>query len=74
MAIKRNNLMPKTIIKLHKAHFQTGPTKIWKNDRKMQKICNILGLKTPKNDLLTLIYGLPSSFTTLNTWKTTKRG
>ena len=37
MAIKRNNLMPKTIIKLYKAHFQTGPTKIRKNDKKMQK-------------------------------------
>ena len=27
-----------------------------------------------KNDLLTLNYGLPSSFTTLSTWRTTKRG
>ena len=34
----------------------------------------ILGSKTPKNDLLTLNNGLPSSFTTLSTWRTTKRG
>ena len=37
MAIKRNKLMPNTIIKLHKAQFQTGSTKIWKNDEKMRK-------------------------------------
>ena len=34
----------------------------------------ILASKTPKNDVLTLNYGLPSSFTTLSTWWTTKRG
>ena len=33
----------------------------------------ILGSKTPKNDLLTLNYGLPSSFTTLSSWGTNKR-
>ena len=38
------------------------------------KNCNILVPKTPKNDLLTLNYGLPSRLTTIGTWMTTKRG
>ena len=67
MAIKRKYLTPNTIMKLHNAQIQTGPTKNWKNDKKNAKICNILGSKTPKNDLITLNYGLPSSFKYLNT-------
>ena len=36
--------------------------------RKSQEIArNILGSRSPKNDLLTLKYGLPSSLTTLST-------
>ena len=42
--------------------------------KKIKKNCKILGSKTPKNEVLTLNYGLPSSFTTLNTLRTTKRG
>ena len=45
MAIKRNNFQPKTIIKLHKAHIHTGPTKIRKNDKK----CKNLQHFGPKN-------------------------
>ena len=35
---------------------------------------SILGSKTPKNDILTLNYGLTSSFNKLSTWRATKRG
>ena len=37
MAIKRNNLMSKTFIKHHKAHFQTGPKKFGKMTKKCKK-------------------------------------
>ena len=36
--------------------------------------CNILGSKPIKNDILTLNYGFPSSFTTLSTCRTAKCG
>ena len=44
----------------------------WKITKK-HKNCQILGSKTPKSDILTLNYGLPSSFITLSTWRTTKQ-
>ena len=66
MLIKSNYVLQKTFINFYKPQFQTAQSKKSKNDEKTQK-CNILGLKTPKNDLLTLNYGLPSSVTTLRT-------
>ena len=51
MAIKRNQLIPNIIIKLHKAQFQTGPTKIWKNDEKMQKFATFWAQKLLKMTL-----------------------
>ena len=64
---KNEYFLKKTFISFYKPQFQTGPTKNSKNDKKNAKNCNILGSKTPKNNLLTLNYGLPSSFTTLST-------
>ena len=49
---------------------------VQKKTRKMTKTTkdfNILGSKIPKNDDLTLNYGLPSSFTTLSNGMTTNR-
>ena len=63
MAIKCNYVLQKTFTNSYKPQFQTGPTK----NPKRRKNCNILGSKTSGNDLLTLNYGLPSSFTTLST-------
>ena len=51
MAIKRNYLTPNTIMKLYKAQFQTGPTKNWKNDEKMQKIATFWAQKLLKMTL-----------------------
>ena len=66
MAIKSIYVLQKTFTNFYKPQFQTGPTK---NPKKRRKNCNILGSKTSENDfdLLTLNYGLPSSFTTLST-------
>ena len=63
MAIKSNYVLQKTFTNFYKPQFQTGP----KNPKKRRKNYNILGSKTSENDLLTLNYGLPSSFTTLST-------
>ena len=41
--------------------------KIRKMTKNAKKIATIWAKKTPKNDLLTLNYGLPSSFTTPST-------
>ena len=60
MAIKSNYVLQKTFTNFYKL---TGPTK----NPKRRKNCNILGSKTSGNDLLTLNYGLTSSFTTLST-------
>ena len=60
VAVKSNCVLQRTFINFNKPQFQTGSTKI-------QTGFIILGSKTPKNDLLTLNYGLPSSFTTLST-------
>ena len=68
VAVKSNYELQRTFINFFKTQFQTGLTK---KIRKMTNIAKkkfiILGSKTPKNDLLTLNYGLPSSFTTLST-------
>ena len=74
MAVESNYVLQRTFINFIKHQFQTGLTKNPKKWRKSAKNFIILGSKTPKNDLLTLNYGLPSSFTTLSTWETTKRG
>ena len=62
VAVKSNYVLQRTFINLNKNHFRTGLTKNPKNDDFI-----ILGSKTPKNDLLTLNYGPPSSFTPLST-------
>ena len=59
MALKSNYFLQKTFTNFYKPQFQTAPTKNPKS--------NILGSKTSENDLLTLNYGLHSSFTTLST-------
>ena len=64
MAIKSNYVLQKIFTKFYKPQFQTGPTK---NPKGRQTNFNIWGSKTSENDLLTLNYGLPSSFTTLST-------
>ena len=49
MAIKPNNRMPNTTIKLYKAQFQTGPTKNWqKMTKKMQKFTTFRAQKRLK--------------------------
>ena len=63
MAIKSNYVLQKTLTNFYKPEFQTCQTK---NPEKRRN-CNILGSKTSENDLLTVNYGLPSSFTTLST-------
>ena len=63
-ATKSNYVLQKTFTNFYKPQFQTGPTK---NPKQKQNNCNILGSKTSENDLLTLNYGLPSSFITLST-------
>ena len=77
MVVKSIYVLQKASINFNQPQFQTGPTKIQKNHENTQN-CIISGSKTPKNDLLTLNYGLthttPSSFTTLSTCRTTKRG
>ena len=65
MAIESNYVLQKTFANFYKPQFQTGPTKIRKKTKKLQN----LGSKTSENDLFTLNYGLPSSFTTLSTTK-----
>ena len=70
MAIKSDYVLQKTFTNFYKPQFQTGPPK---NSKKRRKNCNILGSKTSEIDMSTLHYGLPSSFTTLSTWSTTKR-
>ena len=45
MAIKRKYLTPNTNMKLHKAEFQTDPTKNWKNDEKMRKLATFWAKK-----------------------------
>ena len=64
MAIKSNYVLQKSFTNFCKPQFQTGPTK---NPKKRRKNCNILGSTTSEIDLLTLNYGLLSSFTTLST-------
>ena len=58
-----NYLLQKTFINCYKPQFKTSQTEN-----------NILGSKNPYNDPLTLNYVLPSSFTTVSTRRTTKRG
>ena len=70
--INITNALQKTFINVNHSQFKTGTTKILKKDEENDN-CRILGSKTPKNDLLTLNYGLPSSFFTLSTCRTTKR-
>ena len=70
VAVKSNYVLQRTFINFNKLQLQT---KLQKR-RKSAKNFILLVSKTPKNDLLTLIYGLPSSITTLSTWGTTKRG
>ena len=67
VAVKNNYVFQRTFIIFNKPQFQTGLTKNPKKMTKSAKNFIILGSKTPKNDLLTLNYGLPSSFTTLST-------
>ena len=67
VAVKSNYVLLRTCINFYKPQFQTGLTKNPKNMTKNAKNFTILGSKTPKNNLLTLNYGLPSSFTTLST-------
>ena len=67
MAIKRNNLIPNTIIKLHKAQFWDWSNKNLEKWQKMLKFATFWAQKR-LNDLLNLNYGL----TTLNTWETAK--
>ena len=74
VAVKSNYVLQRTFINLNKPQFQTGLTKNPKKWRNSAKNFIILGSKTPKNDLLTLNYGLPSSFNILSSWGTTKRG
>ena len=74
MVIKSNYILQKIFINFYKTHVKTVLTKNSKIDEKNAKNFNILGSKTPKNDLSTLKYGLPTSFTTLSSRKTTKSG
>ena len=67
VAVKGNYVLQRTFINFNRPQFQTGITKNPKKCEKSAKNFIILGSKTPKNDLLTLNYGLPSSFTTLST-------
>ena len=66
MVIKSTVVLQNTLINFNQPQFQTDQTKNLKNAKKNTKNCNILGSKTPKNDILTLNYGLLSSFTTLS--------
>ena len=71
MAIKSNHVLEKIFINLCKpwfGHVQEKSEKKWKKQR--ETIATFSVLKTTKNGLLTLIYGLHSSFTTLSTWWT----
>ena len=43
-----------------------------KNYENDPKNYNFLGSKTPTNDFLSLSYCVPSNFTNLSTWRTTK--
>ena len=71
-------MVTKKYLRLVKDLYQLLQTSIsdWSNkiSEKSRKYCNILGSKTSENDLLALNYGFPSSFTTLSTWRSTKRG
>ena len=70
MFIKSTYVLQKSFISLIFRLFHQKFQKMTKNTQNFI----ILGSKTPKNELLTLNYGLPSSFITLSAWKTTKRG
>ena len=65
MVSKSIYVVQNTFINSKQPQLLTGVTKIEKL-RKKRKM-NILGSKTPKIDLLTLNYGLPSNFTTSST-------
>ena len=54
-------------------NFRLVQKKIRKITKKHEKLQHF-GLKTPKNELLTLNYGPPGSFITLSTLRTTKIG
>ena len=58
LAIKSHYVLQKNFSNFYKPQFQTGPTK---NPKKDETIAT-----SSQNDLLTLNYGLPSSFTTLS--------
>ena len=62
--IKRNYVLQNTFTNFYKPQFQTGITK---NPKKDEKNATFKGSKTSENELLTLNYALPSSFTTLST-------
>ena len=70
MVTKGNYVLQTIFINSQKP--QLGPTK--KFEDKNRENCNIFASKTPTNDLSTLNYGRPSSFTNLSTWETIKRG
>ena len=72
LLIKGTYVLIKTFVDFSQPQILIGPKKI--EMTKDTKSCNILGSKTSKNDFLTLISGLPTSFITLSTWRTTKRG
>ena len=65
IAKKRNYVLQKPFSTQTSLNFSLVQ-KISKNDEKEQEIAH-LGSKTPKNDLLTFNYGLPSSSNTLGT-------
>ena len=69
MAIKSNYILQNNFNNFYKSQLKTGSAKIGKMTKISKKSLFFvnLGLKIPKNDLLTLNYGLLSSFTTLST-------
>ena len=67
MAIKRNFVLQNPLSTFTNLNCRLIQQKIQKKMTKKAKKGIILGSKTPKNDLLTLNNGLPSSFTTLST-------
>ena len=72
MIIKNTYVLRKTFINLTYLNFRLVQQKKSKNDKKMPKIATFWA-QSGKNDLLTLNYGLHSSFNTLSTCRTTKR-
>ena len=63
MAIKSNTSCKRPLSTFTNINFRL----VQQKTRKKRRNCKTLGSKTSENDLLTLNYGLPSSFTTLST-------